>query len=227
MCSNLKTVRAYLFKETFRQLWEHHSPIEARKLLDQWRRQIMRSRIEPMKKIARSLGRHRELILNYFRAQKLLPSGGVESLKDQDKVTMRESYGFRNFPTLELALYHSRARLPQSTHAFFRRTVDSDTAYEQFAEADAKNISSFGWTSARSSAINALGSSMSGSRTGDFQLWVSSLFRRNEPTKERPVPAPQVRGPVATVLNPHPRPVRIELLQRLTQDAHRKLIGSL
>jgi hypothetical protein len=30
----------------------------------------MRSRIEPMKKIARSLRQHRELILNYFRAQK-------------------------------------------------------------------------------------------------------------------------------------------------------------
>jgi hypothetical protein len=34
----------------------------------------MRSRIEPMKKIARSLRQHRELILNYFRAQKLLPA---------------------------------------------------------------------------------------------------------------------------------------------------------
>ena len=34
----------------------------------------MRSRIEPMKNIARSLRRRRELILNYFRAQKLLSS---------------------------------------------------------------------------------------------------------------------------------------------------------
>ena len=31
----------------------------------------MRSRIEPMNKIARSLRQYRELILNYFRAQKL------------------------------------------------------------------------------------------------------------------------------------------------------------
>jgi hypothetical protein len=34
----------------------------------------MRSRIEPMKEIARSLRNHRETILNYFRAQKLLSS---------------------------------------------------------------------------------------------------------------------------------------------------------
>ncbi len=39
----------------------------------------MRSRIEPMK-IVRSLRQHRELILNYFRAKKLLSSGVVEGL---------------------------------------------------------------------------------------------------------------------------------------------------
>jgi transposase len=55
----------------------------------------MRSRIEPMKNIARSLRQHRELILNYFRAQKLLSSGVVEGLNNKAKVTMRKSYGFR------------------------------------------------------------------------------------------------------------------------------------
>jgi len=57
----------------------------------------MRSRIEPMKKIARSLRNHRELILNYFRAQKLLSSGVVEGLNNKAKVTMRKSYGFRTY----------------------------------------------------------------------------------------------------------------------------------
>ena len=53
----------------------------------------MRSRIEPMKKIARSLRDHRELILNYFRAQKLLSSGVVEGLNNKAKVTMRNPTG--------------------------------------------------------------------------------------------------------------------------------------
>ena len=56
-------------------------------------RQVMRSRTEPMKKIARSLRQHRELILDYFRAQKLLSSGVVDGLNNKAKVTMRESYG--------------------------------------------------------------------------------------------------------------------------------------
>ncbi len=43
----------------------------------------MRSRIEPMKKIARSMRQHRELILNYFRTQKLISSGVVEGQQSQ------------------------------------------------------------------------------------------------------------------------------------------------
>jgi transposase len=91
------------------------------KFLDEWCRQTMRSRIEPMRKIAHSLRNHRELILNYFRAQKLLFSGVVEGLNNKAKVTMRKSYGFRTYRVLELALYHSLGKLPEpaSTHDFF------------------------------------------------------------------------------------------------------------
>jgi transposase len=118
---NLKTVRAYLLKEAFQQLWDYQSAAWASKFLDEWCRHTMRSRIEPMKKIARSLREHRELILNYFRAKKMISSGVVEGLNNKAKVTMRRSYGFRTFRVLELALYHSLAKLPEpeSTHDFF------------------------------------------------------------------------------------------------------------
>jgi hypothetical protein len=75
---NLKTVRAYLFKEDFQQFWEYHSPTWAAKFLDDWCQQVMRSRIEPMKKVAKTLLGHRELILNYFRAKKQFSSGVIE-----------------------------------------------------------------------------------------------------------------------------------------------------
>src|SRR5437867_3903173 len=98
-----------------------HIVAKMNKVLDEWCRQTMRSRIEPMKKIARSLRQHRELILNYFRAQKLISSGVVEGLNNKAKVTMRKSYGFRTYRVLELALYHSLAKLPEPelTHDFF------------------------------------------------------------------------------------------------------------
>jgi len=59
----------------FQQLWDYNSAHWAGKFLDEWCRQVMRFRIEPRKKIARSLRQHRELILNYFRARKMLSSG--------------------------------------------------------------------------------------------------------------------------------------------------------
>jgi transposase len=118
---NPKTVRAYLLKEAFQQLWDYNSPAWAGRFLDEWCRQTMRSRIERMKKIARSLRKHRELILKYFRAGKLISSGVVEGLNGNAKVTMRKSYGFRTYRVLELALYHALGKLPEpeSTHDFF------------------------------------------------------------------------------------------------------------
>jgi transposase len=118
---NLKTVRAYLLKEDFQQFREYDSPPWAGKFLDEWCRQTMRSRIEPMKKIAKMLRAHRDLILNYFKAKKQFSSGVVEGLNNKAKVTMRKSYGFRTFRITELALYHALGKLPEPelTHEFY------------------------------------------------------------------------------------------------------------
>ena len=118
---NLQTVRAYLLKEDFQQFWKYNSPTWAGMFLDFWCSQTMRSRIEPMKKIARTLRAHRALLLNYFKARKEFSSGVVEGLNNKAKLTMRRSYGFRTFRILELALYHSLGKLPEPalTHEFF------------------------------------------------------------------------------------------------------------
>src|ERR1017187_3311714 len=118
---NLQTVRAYLLKEDFQQFWEYNSPTWAGNFLDFWCYQTIRSRIEPMKKIARTLRAHRSLLLNYFKAKKQFSSGVIEGLNNKAKVTMRRSYGFRTFRILELALYHSLGKLPEPelTHDFF------------------------------------------------------------------------------------------------------------
>ena len=73
----------------------------------------MLSGIDPLKKITRPVRKHRELILNYCRANKALSSGVVEGLNNKANVTMRKSYGFRTFSVLELALYQSLAKLPE------------------------------------------------------------------------------------------------------------------
>jgi transposase len=117
---NLKAVRSYLLKENFQFFWQYVSPHWAGKFLDAWCSKVMRSRIEPMKKVARMLRSHRELLLNWFRAKKTISSGAIEGLNNKLKLTTRKSYGFRTFRVAEIVLYHTLGGLPEPecTHRF-------------------------------------------------------------------------------------------------------------
>jgi transposase len=117
---NLKAVRTYLLKEDFQFFWDYRSPSWAGKFLDRWCTRALRSRIEPMKKVARMLRKHRPLLLNWFRAKKRISSGVVEGLNNRLKLTLRKAYGFRTFEAVEVALYHTLGDLPEPewTHEF-------------------------------------------------------------------------------------------------------------
>jgi len=117
---NLQSVRSHLSKEDFQRFWEYTSPVWAGKFLDQWCTRTMRSKIEPMKKIATTLREHRDLILNWFRAKGTVSAGPVEGLNNKAKLTIRKAYGFRIYETIEIALYHTLGNLPEPnfTHEF-------------------------------------------------------------------------------------------------------------
>ena len=104
----------------FQRLWEYTSPAWAGKFLDEWTGRVMRSRLEPMKKVARTMRSHRPLILNWFRARGLVSSGAVEGLNNKVKLVTRKSYGFRSPDVAKLALLHNLGDLtePKRTHRF-------------------------------------------------------------------------------------------------------------
>ncbi|WP_419589759.1 transposase, partial [Thiolapillus sp.] len=117
---NLRSVRACLLKEAFQFFWGYVSPYWAGQFLDRWCTKTMRSKIEPMKKVARMLRGHRPLLLNWFRARGQLSSGVVEGFNTKAKLTSRKSFGFRTYRGAEIALYHALGALPQPefTHRF-------------------------------------------------------------------------------------------------------------
>jgi transposase len=80
----------------------------------------MRSKIAPMKKVARMLRSHERLILNWFRARGTILAGIVEGLNNKVKLTTRKAYGFRTFEAVKTALYHNLGALPEPefTHRF-------------------------------------------------------------------------------------------------------------
>jgi transposase len=116
----LKTVRAYLLKESFQALWQYTSYHWAGRFLAGWLKRAVRSRLEPIQKVARSIRAHQPLILNWFAAKKEFSAGIVEGLNYRVKLTIRKAYGFRTLEAAEIALYHALGRLPepQLTHEF-------------------------------------------------------------------------------------------------------------
>jgi len=120
LASKLATARAWDLKETFSHFWKYKSEFWAGGFLDYWCFRAMRSRLEPLKQVARMLRAHEPLILNWFRAKKEISNGAVEGLNNKIRVVTRRSYGFRTYEAMEIALYHNLGRLPEppSPHRF-------------------------------------------------------------------------------------------------------------
>ena len=120
VASKLATARAWELKEIFSHFWHYKSVSWAEAFLECWCLRAMRSRLEPMKSVARMLRAHQPLLLNWFRAKGEISAGAVEGLNNKIRVVTRRSYGFRTYRALEIALYHNLGRLPEpeSAHRF-------------------------------------------------------------------------------------------------------------
>lgn len=110
---NLRTVKAYLLKERLLQFWNYKTPYWAGRFLDAWTCDALRSRIEPIKAVARSFREHRSLILNWFRAKRAFAAGATEGLNNKAKLSSKIAYGFRSRRHAEIALYHRLGNLPE------------------------------------------------------------------------------------------------------------------
>lgn len=117
---NLATLKSYLMKEDFQRLWDYKSPWRIGRFFNEWIERALRSRIEPMQKVARTLDRHAEQIMNWFSAKGEISMGAIEGMNLKVKLTTRRSYGFRGKSKLKYALYHNLGQLPEPvfTHKF-------------------------------------------------------------------------------------------------------------
>lgn len=113
---NLRSVKAYLLREDFQQLWEYRRSAWAGKFLDKWCEMVDRTNLAPMKKVAATIKGHRALIMNWFKARGELSSGAVEGMNNKVKLVSRKSYGFKTARITQLALMHNLGDLPEPKH---------------------------------------------------------------------------------------------------------------
>jgi transposase len=114
------TARAWMLKEVFDHFWSYKHPNYAAAYLDAWVTRALRSRLKPMKRVAKMLRHHRDLLRNYFIARKEYNSGVVEGMNLKCNLIKRRAYGLRTYKALEMAFYHNLGDLPepQVTHSF-------------------------------------------------------------------------------------------------------------
>ena len=113
LASQLATARAWMLKTSFEHFWTYKSFVWGGAFLDYWTERALRSRLEPMQRVARMLRSHEALSLNWFKAKGEISTDPVEGLNNKVRGVTRRSYGFRTYKAMELALYHNLGRLPE------------------------------------------------------------------------------------------------------------------
>ena len=100
---NLQASRAWAIKESFRGIWAYSYTKAAQNFFKQWYFWATHSRLEPIKKVARTVKAHLACILNYCR----LPytNGLAESVNAKIQRVMRMACGFRNIENFKTAIY--------------------------------------------------------------------------------------------------------------------------
>lgn len=115
---NLKSVRAYLLKESFRELWSCRSRQAAERFLRQWCWMATHSRLTPLRDFAYMVRRHIDGILAWFEER--VSNGIAEALNNSAKAISHRARGFRSPDTFITMQYLCLGGLdlPQTTHKF-------------------------------------------------------------------------------------------------------------
>lgn len=101
--STLKTARAWAIKELAMGLWSYRSRTWARKAWKRWLGWALRSRLEPVKAVAKTIKRHLEGIINAIVLA--IHNGHAESMNSRVQRIKQRACGFRSRDRYRNAIY--------------------------------------------------------------------------------------------------------------------------
>ena len=115
--ARLKTARAWAMKEAFRDFWTLHDDEEGRIFFRHWLGWALRSRLTPMKKVARMIERHLTNVLTYFKHR--VTNATSEGINAGVQLLSSRARGFRNFANFRVAILfrHGALNLYPNAHA--------------------------------------------------------------------------------------------------------------
>ena len=100
---NLKTARAWRMRIAFQEVYKQPTWEWGAMYLDRWVSWAIRSRLDPIKKVARTIVRHRDGILAWFDSH--IANGLIEGINSLVQAAKAKARGYRTLRTLKAVTY--------------------------------------------------------------------------------------------------------------------------
>jgi transposase len=98
-----RTARAWVYREQLRELLERKQVNVVRELLRRWCTNVMRSKVEPMKAVARLVRTHLEGIVAWTRSRQT--NGFLEAINGLFQAAKRKARGYRRLATIRTVIF--------------------------------------------------------------------------------------------------------------------------
>ena len=98
-----RTARAWLYKEQLREIMERKQVNVVRAMLTQWATNVMRSKVEPMKEVAKMIRSHLDGIVAWTQTRQT--NGFLEAINGLFQAAKRKARGYGNFSTIRTVVF--------------------------------------------------------------------------------------------------------------------------
>jgi transposase len=105
----LKVGRAYAIKETFDHFWDYQIPSYARRFFRKWYGWARRSKLEPVKRVAKMIDEHFENIMTYLKHR--ISNAATEGFNGVIQSIKANARGFRSFENYRVAILFQCGKL--------------------------------------------------------------------------------------------------------------------
>ena len=116
--TSLRTARAWQYREQLRQILQRKQINVVRRMLLQWCTNVMRSKVDPMKKVAEMIRKHLDGIVAWVRSRQT--NGFLEALNGLFQAAKRKARGYTRLSTARTVIFLLAGKLsfrPINPHA--------------------------------------------------------------------------------------------------------------
>jgi transposase len=101
--TSLRTARAWLYREQLREILQRKQVHVVRRMLTQWCTNVMRSKVEPMKAVARMIRSHLDGITAWVQSRQT--NGFLEALNGLFQAAKRKARGYKRLSTARTVIF--------------------------------------------------------------------------------------------------------------------------